>query len=268
MVCDYMQNYLPELKASISSAVSRSVENTGRIGILFSGGLDSSLIAFLARNRANKADIMLYTVGTANSYDLINAEHASKLLGIVSKKIEISNEDIINAIPKLGKIIESKHPVKISFELPMFLGMERVVEKLVISGQGADELFGGYARYLNMNKGELRTTFKKDLKTLINDDIKMDYRIAGYFGKDLKLPYLDEDVVEIAEKIPIELKVNNGKRKIILKKVAKELGLPEELVQKEKKAAQYSSGIIKDLRKMAKKEKMGVNEYIEHLIQG
>jgi asparagine synthase (glutamine-hydrolysing) len=94
----------------------------------------------------------------------------------------------------------------------------------------------------------------------------MDYNIAEHFHKVLKTPYLDKAVVKSALQVPVEFKVNNGERKIILKKVAMELGLPVELVEKEKKAAQYSSGIIKELRRMAKQEGMAVNELIERLI--
>jgi asparagine synthase (glutamine-hydrolysing) len=144
--------------------------------------------------------------------------------------------------------------------------MGDIKEDLIISGQGADELFGGYARYLKMEKEELRAELEKDIVMLMTQDIKMDLALAKHFNKILKIPYLQDNVVKIAKEIPIEYKVKNGERKIILKKAALKLGLPEKIVNQEKKAAQYSSGIIKELRKAAKKEGMGVNELIEHLL--
>jgi len=262
-----MEDYPIELKTVISDAVSRSIAGADNIGILFSGGLDSSLIAFLAKKHEENAQITLYTVGTPGSHDLSNVDWASKLLGLDSKKILIHGEDMILAIPKLAEIIDSHHPVKISFELPLFLALANVDEKLILSGQGADELFGGYARYLKMKKEELRKAMEKDIMDLIETDFKMDYKIAEHFDKVLKTPYLDGNMVRTAMQIPIEYKVNEGQRKIVLREVALRLGLPAELANKQKKASQYSSGILKELRKMAKKKGMGVNELIESLLQ-
>jgi len=262
-----MDNYLTELKVLLYNAVLKSIEGENRIGIMFSGGLDSSLIAFLTKDCAVNAKITLYTVGTFGSHDLSYAELASKILGMNLKKIEIFPEDIMAAIPKLVNIIRTTHPVKISFELPLYLCLERVDERVMLSGQGADELFGGYARYLTMDEEKLRVALRRDFESLISQDINMDYRIADYFNKTLRMPYLDEDVIKVATQIPIEYKVNKGRRKIILSKVALELKLPNELINKDKKAAQYSSGIIRELRRLAKKKKMSVHEIIEHLLK-
>lgn len=261
-----MENHLQEIKRAIYQAVLRDVEGINEIGILYSGGLDSSLIALLVKNCAVNADITLYTAGTTDSYDLQNVTHTSEILGMDLKIIEISLEDIPEAVPKLARIIESSHPVKISFELPLFLSLSRLKEKYIISGQGADELFGGYARYLKMDRKRLKEALIFDVNSLIDEDIKMDHRVAEHFNKILRMPYLNEEVVKKAIQIPVEYKVKNGERKIILKKIALELGLPAALVNKEKKAAQYSSGIIKAMRSIAKKEGIGVNELIEHLI--
>jgi asparagine synthase (glutamine-hydrolysing) len=260
-----MKRYIKDLKLSLSSSVAKSVEDADEIGILFSGGLDSSLIALLAM-KAENAKITLYTVGTPGSHDILNGQNISTLLGLNWRKIEITREQITKAIPKLAKIIRTHHPVKISFELPMFFAMANIKEEVIMSGQGADELFGGYARYINMEMEELMAALKMDIDLLITKNIKMEFALAEHFNKILKLPFLQEDVVRTSNEIPIEYKVKNDERKIILKEVAVQCGLPNEIVNQDKKAAQYSSGIIKELRKAAKKEGMGVNELIEHLM--
>lgn len=260
-----MERYIEDLMSSLSSSVAHSIKEADEIGILFSGGLDSSLIALLAK-KAEEAKITLYTVGTPGSHDMSNGQRAAQLMGLKWIKIEIPPEQITKVIPKLAKIIGSHHPVKISFELPMFFAMANIKEELIISGQGADELFGGYARYLKMEKEELMAALKRDIDLLITKNIEMEFALAQHFNKILKLPYLQEDVVRIANEIPIDYKVKNGERKIILKKVALKLGLPEKIVNQDKKAAQYSSGVIKELRKAAKKKGMGVNELNEHLL--
>lgn len=261
-----MQDYLAELKSNISMAVSKSIADTSEVGILFSAGLDSSLMAFLAKKHGKDTKITLYTVGTTDSHDLSNIKQASKLLGMDSKKIEIHAEDIIQAIPKVAGIIDSHHPVEISYELPLYLGLANIDEKLVLSGQGADELFGGYARYLKMEREELNKAIEKNVRELMKSGINMDLRIAKHFQKVLKTPYLEEKVVKTAMQVPSQYKVKEGKRKIILREAAMQLGLPPELVGKEKKAAQYSSGILKELRRMAKKKGIKVNEFIQHLL--
>lgn len=262
-----MDNYVEELNASISHAVLRSIKGKDKVAILFSGGLDSSLIAYLAKSHASDDKTILYTVGTSESHDLDNAKKSSILLGMTWKGIEIKPQEILLAIPELAKLIDSNHPVKISFELPLYLALSKIKEILIISGQGADELFGGYARYLKMNKQELEKAMKNDIKTLIEEDIKMDLSIAEHFKKTIRIPYLDENVIRIAKNIPLEYKVNNNQRKIILMNAALQIGLPFEIVKKEKKAAQYSSGVLKVLRREAKKNKMEINELIDRLLQ-
>ncbi len=260
-------HHVRKLCNAISQAVSNSVENGDQIGIMFSGGLDSSLIALLAKTYAEGSSVILYCVATADSKDFLNANLASKMLGMNFKMIETNATEIIRAIPKVARVINSNHPVKVSFELPLYLGLEHINERIVLSGQGADELFGGYSRYLKMDKEKLKDELKMDIKKLITKDVKMHYSIAGYFGKNLQMPYLHENVIKTAMQIPIELKVDKGQRKIILKTIAQQLGLPSELVSKQKKAAQYSSGVIKELRKVAKKKGMNINGLIEHLLK-
>jgi asparagine synthase (glutamine-hydrolysing) len=262
-----MNGITDKLKVALLESLSNSLENIERIAILFSGGLDSSLLVYMAKNYARSSDITLYTVGTSTSQDIISAESAAKILGIKLKKLVITNQDILSTIPKLAKLIDTNHPVKISYELPLYLGLSHITERFVLSGQGADELFGGYSRYLKMDKDDLDFAMKKDLKTLISHGFVMEQQIAKHFEKHLIAPYLNQNVVNAANQVPIEFKVREGERKIILKELASELGLPLELVKREKKASQYGSGIVKELRKAGKSRKMGVNDLIEVLIR-
>lgn len=261
-----MRNYITELKEALIFATMCSLNDLNEMAILFSGGLDSSLLAYLVKDNSKNTSITLYTIGTKESHDIRGSDAAAKLLGLKLKKILINSKDIASAIPILSRIIDSENPVKISYELPLYLALARIDEESVLSGQGADELFGGYARYLKMNKDELEKVLKKDIKTLINEEIMMDYRVADHFKKNLQIPYLHNEVVKTAQSIPIKYKVYDGERKIILKETALDLGLNPQLSNKKKKAIQYSSGIIKDLRKMAKQQKKGVNELIDGIL--
>lgn len=261
-----MEECVAALKTSLCDSVKESIKDAEAIAILFSGGLDSSLLAHLAKTYAKGARIRLYTVGTVVSHDMIKAKQASSILNLELKQVVIKGGNIEFALPRVARIIGSVHPVRLSFSLPLYLGMKSIQEKLVLSGQGADELFGGYARYLNMEEGELAANLKGDVQELMNQDIMMDHAIASHFRKNLVTPFLDEDVVAQAMLIPPHYKVRDGQRKIILREAALQLGLSAELANREKKAAQYSSGIIKELRHIAKRRGMQVNELIEHLL--
>lgn len=261
-----MEDNLHNVMTSIKDAVLDSIENIDRVAVMFSGGLDSSLLAYIAKDHQKRTDITLYTVGTPDSWDIRNAEPTAILLGLNLKKILINSRDITSSIPAVSRIIESQHPVKLSFQLPLYLGMAKVSEKHVLSGQGADELFGGYSRYLDMTENELKVALKNDYDVLISRDIEMDRKVARHFNRKLITPYLDDNVVKSAQKVPIDYKVSNGYRKVILKEAALALGLPKNLANKEKKAIQYSAGIIKELKKMAREEDMEVRELLEGII--
>jgi asparagine synthase (glutamine-hydrolysing) len=262
----YMEECVGALKSSLCNSVKKSIEDAKEIAILFSGGLDSSLLAHLVKIYAKGARITLYTVGTVVSHDMIKAKQASSILNMELRQVVIKGAEIESALPEVAEIIGSNHPVRLSFTLPLYFGLKSIPENLVLSGQGADELFGGYARYIKMEGEELAESLKGDVNDLMNQDIMMDYAIASHFGKSLKTPYLDQGIVTQAILIPPHFKVNDGQRKIVLREAAIELGLSPELAKREKKAAQYSSGIIKELRRIAKRRGMQVNELIEDLL--
>jgi asparagine synthase (glutamine-hydrolysing) len=261
-----MEECVAALKSSLCDSVKKCIGDAEAIGILFSGGLDSSLLAHLAKTYAEDARIRLYTVGTVVSHDMIKAKQASSILNMELRQVVVRGPEIESALPEVAEIIGSNHPVRLSFSLPLYFGLKSIREKVIFSGQGADELFGGYARYLKMGEPELEAALKGDVEELISKDIKMDYAIASHFRKNLRTPYLDDYFVAQAMAIPLQYKVNDGQRKIALREAAVQLGLSAELAQREKKAAQYSSGIIKELRHIAKRRGMQVNELIEHLL--
>ncbi|UCF09081.1 MAG: asparagine synthase, partial [Thermoplasmata archaeon] len=263
--CD-MQEYVSQLMSALENSIKRCVEGEYELGILFSGGLDSSLIAYLAKKHAGDARLCLYTVGLEDSQDLKCSEEAAHLLGMELRKVIISTEEVLEAVPKVSHIIGSRHPVKLTFELPLYFCLQHVGEDMVLGGQGADELFGGYARYLKMEEEDLESALKTDVKNLIDRDIRMDRRLAAHFQKVLKTPYLDPDVMKTAMDIPVKVKVDQGRRKIILREAAARIGLPLNIRKREKRAAQYGSGILKTLRKAAKGRGMQANELIEHLL--
>ena len=250
--------YVKELSKMLTTSVSKLTKGVKRVSVPFSGGLDSSIVAELASRSVN---VTLYVVGFESSHDIRTAHESASLLNLPLIEITVEENDVENAIPVLKKIIKSDNPVVLSFELPLFFTAKNSIEKILFSGQGADELFAGYAKY--MKSKNLEKDLENDVNKLKNKGILRGKNIASYFGKELRTPFLDENVVKIGLSIPGEYKIKDGIRKYVLREVGKSLGLPDEIVMRKKKAAQYSSGIMRAMRKLAKEKKIGLKGYVK-----
>ncbi len=238
--------------------------------IAFSGGLDSSLIAALC------PEAELYSVGMAGSHDITQTKKAAQLLGMEDKLHlhELTINDVESSLPDVIKAIESCDPLKVSIAMPLFFASKDANNdslRVMLSGQGADELFAGYKRYESMNPSELELALRKDLDNIAENNLERDDAVTMANAVELRVPYLDREVVELALRIAPELKIREGVRKYILRQAAKAL-LPHELVFKEKKAAQYSSGIYSALEKIARKNgykgERALGRYLEELKAG
>lgn len=233
--------------------------------IAFSGGLDSSLLAALCN------DPELYSVAMAGSHDIRQTIKAAELIGFKDKLHlhELTGDELETAIPFVIRTIGSTDPLKVSIALPLYVAskdahMDGI--RVILSGQGADELFAGYKRYESMNYLELESALKRDLDNIADNNLERDDAVTMANSVELRVPYLDRKVVELALRIAPELKICKGIRKYILRRAAKEI-LPDELVWKEKKAAQYSSGVYSGMEKLARKNGYGrdVGKFLEEL---
>ena len=135
-------------------------------------------------------------------------------------------------------------------------------QRVILSGQGADELFAGYHRYLDFyqEKGEkAQEDLQEDVENLYHVNLERDDKVTMAHSVELRVPYLDLQIINMALDIPMYYKINgpeDNRRKCILREVARELGVPPEIVNRPKKAAQYGSGIHKILRKKVLKDQV------------
>ena len=238
---------------SLLDALKRAVEKRTYkpCAIAFSGGLDSSLLAALC------PEAQLYSVGMTGSHDILQTQYAAKLLGLSGKLHlhELTMDEVESALPEVIKALGSSDPMAVSIALPLFIVSGNAHHdgiRVMLSGQGADELFAGYKRYESMNCAELESALMKDLDNIALQNLERDDAVTMANSVELRVPFLDTEVVELAIRIAPELKMRNKTRKYILRLAAQEI-LPQELALKEKKAAQYSSGIYSALKKLAKK---------------
>jgi asparagine synthase (glutamine-hydrolysing) len=254
---------------SLYGALERSVKKRrcAPCAVAFSGGLDSSIIAALC------PEAELFSVGMEGSHDIRQAKIAAQLLGLSDKLHvhELTLDEVESAIPHVIRAIESSNSLNVGIALPLFFASKDARSdgiRVMLSGQGADELFAGYKRYESMNPAQLEVALRKDLDNIAENNLERDDAVTMANAVELRVPYLGREVVELALGIAPELKIRSGVRKYILRQAAKGI-LPQELVLKEKKAAQYSSGIYSALEKLARKNgyegRRAVARYLEEL---
>jgi len=246
---------LPLEDAIITAVSLRSDEGITAL----SGGVDSTLIAKLAGREC-------VAVGIAGSHDLRQARSAAETLELSCSFVEIALQEIEDALPFVVRAIPEKNPVNTGIALTQYFIARFAGEhgyRRVITGQGADELFGGYSRYLQS------TTLEQDLArdvAFLPQQAARDQAVAALHDTVLSMPYLDLRVMRAALRIPADEKVKNGLRKVPLREVA-ERHIPQEIAWQEKKAMQYGSGVWDVLRKLARHNgfKTSLQGYIDHI---
>lgn len=250
-----------QLRKFLIRSVEKRVSGLSEVGILFSGGIDSTIIAKIADDLGIKT--LLYCVGHRDSVDLKFAMETATAMDLPLKIKTVDVEDVRKYLPLVLDAIEEFNVMKIGVGMPAYIAAEMAHEdyfKVMLSGQGADELFGGYNRYLKFyhEKGEIaQEDLREDILNLYHVNLQRDDAVTMANSIELRVPYLDPDIINTAMNIPMRYKINKKDdtlRKCILREVGAELGVPEEIVKRPKKAAQYGSGIHKMLVKKVLKE--------------
>ena len=244
-------------------SVTKRVQDISEVGVIFSGGVDSSYLALLLKEISQNIPlkITLYAVGIEGSKDIDSAIYASKFLNL-ELKTQILTEDLIRkALPSVVKAIGDVNLMKVGVGLTTYFATKMVAEdniKVAISGQGADELFGGYKRYLDsFINGTLNYDIRHDVANMYHVNLQRDDACSMLNSVELRLPFLDEKFVELVLNIPDNKKIvsmHDDMRKSFLRKLAFEEGLDYDIAYRPKKAAQYGTGIDKILRKKILKD--------------
>ena len=201
-------------------------------------------------------------------HDIQQAKRVADLLDLPLHIRIVTHEEVETALFTIANLLIKPNPVDLAIGTTLFfiaetahdLGHERI-----LTGQGADEVFGGYARYLETPTDKLEELFTNDFASLQWQG-RRDQAIAGSMGTYLSMPYLDMRVVCAAQKIPPEARVCDGVRKKPLREVARQY-LPENIANYEKKAMQYGTGIWKEIKRVARQNgyHSSVSDFINHI---
>jgi asparagine synthase (glutamine-hydrolysing) len=264
-----------KLQGLLEKSIQSRIQGLKEVAVAFSGGLDSSIVAFLAKKSGVK--VQLIHVSLENQAETEEAIKGADLLDLPIQINLYKETDVEDTLPKVVNLIEEADPIKASVGVPFYWVANNASEsgyKVLLAGQGADELFGGYQRYVNeycQNGSEaVRRTMFGDVAKIHESNLERDMKICAFHDVELRLPFGQIEIAQYAQSLPVELKIEpkaDSLRKLVLRKTALKMGVPDALADKPKKAVQYSTGINNVLKKLAKKNGKTVNDYVNQLFQ-
>lgn len=264
---------IEEIKTALEAAVKRQLMSDVPYGVLLSGGLDSSITSAVAKKFAQKRiesddnsdawypQLHSFAVGLESSPDLIAAQKVATHLGTIHHEIKFTIQEGLDAIRDVIYNIETYDVTTIRASTPMYL-MARVIKsmgiKMVLSGEGSDELFGGYLYFHKApNAKEFHEeTVRKLSKLHMYDCLRANKSLAAW-GIEGRVPFLDKEFIDVAMRINPQDKMINGERmeKWILRKAFEDM-LPESVTWRQKE--QFSDGVgyswIDTLKEVVAKE--------------
>ncbi len=260
------------LKEKIIDAVKKRTENLDNFGVLFSGGVDSSLIALICKQL--NLNFTCYSIGLENSQDIEAAKKTADFYGFNLKYKILPLDEFEDIIKDTIKILNNGDIVWVSVGSVLYAAGKLALNdniNILFGGLGSEEIFAGYQRHeeaLKENNFEaLHDECWNGLKNMWQRDLKRDFLIAKNLNLQLKTPYMDLDLIKYAMQINPMYKLDKQDKKIILREVAKDIGLKEEFAFRPKKAAQYGSNFVKGIDKLTKKNNFNLKkEYLQSLI--
>lgn len=264
---------LAALRSALEAAVKRQLMSDVPYGVLLSGGLDSSVISAIAkkyaakrietdsRNEAWWPQLHSFAVGLEGAPDLVAARKVAEHIGTVHHEIHYTVQEGLDAIRDVIYFIETYDVTTVRASTPMYL-LARVIKsmgiKMVLSGEGADEVFGGYLYFHKAPDAEAfhDETVRKLGKLHLYDCLRANKSLCAW-GVEGRVPFLDKEFLDVAMRIdPEDKMVKNGRiEKWVLRKAFEDL-LPESVVWRQKE--QFSDGVgynwIDSLKKITREQ--------------
>lgn len=243
-----------ELLKNINDAIKKTVPKK-KIGVAFSGGVDSTLISKILKDL--EYDITLLTIGFTESHDILFAKKVNEQLSCPHHIFEIN----VHTFPKISSDIHKKIQTDnlswnencIAFYFVSKLSKSLDIDT-VVTANGIDELFCGYNAYREViSQGETAVNELMDQK--LENELQMMKavnQISSEFEVQIIQPLLSSEFIEFAKNIPISEKItdtNDLMRKHAIRRLAKDVGVPEISYNKRKKALQYGTKIHRKLLK-------------------
>lgn len=241
--------WIRQIRETLTEAIVKRLMSDVPLGAFLSGGLDSSIIAAVARRHMDA--LHTFSVGIEGSRDLEAARRVARHIDSIHHEYVFTPEDIRRHLPEIVYHLESFDKDLVRSAVPCYFVSRLAAEhvKVILTGEGADELFGGYAYYKNFESHmPLHEELYRSVSSLHNINLQRVDRLTMAHSIEGRVPFLDLDMIALGQRVPAGLKIlehADGRRieKWILRKAFEDL-LPEDIVWRTKEQFDEGSGTV------------------------
>jgi asparagine synthase (glutamine-hydrolysing) len=232
------------LRLAVEDSVRVRADTDLPVGVILSGGLDSSIVLSLVRQL--HPDCVALTIGAPGSDDLVYARRLCAELGVRHEVISVRPGDIraadMREAIRMSELTEYGDIINAVVSVPLFARARDLGIKVVLTGDGSDELFGGYPMYERNGADATRRLFLHMIRNLHRTELQRVDRISMGHSVEARVPYLDPVVLEVAMRLPVSLKIRDGQEKWVLRQAFAGL-LPDYILSRPKNPMSHSSGL-------------------------
>jgi asparagine synthase (glutamine-hydrolysing) len=244
-----VEAHVARVRETLERSVVKRLMSDVPLGAFLSGGLDSSLIAALVRPHVD--ELHTFSVGLEGSPDLEAARVVARHLDTVHHEHRLRAEEVAEVLPAIVFHLESFDRDLVRSAIPTWFTARLAADsvKVILTGEGADELFAGYGYYRRFqDPAELHTELRRSVRSLHNVNLQRVDRMTMAHSVEGRVPFLDLEMIDLAQTIPPQLKLKgNGKgrsiEKWVLRKAAEEV-LPPVIVWRDKEQFDEGSGTV------------------------
>ena len=237
------------VRAALEDSIRVRLDTDLTVGVILSGGLDSTLT--LLHVREMHPDCVAFTIGTPGSDDISYARRVTRDLRVDHEVIELASGDIrlpdIREAIRLSELTEYGDVINAVISRLLFARVRSCGVKVVLCGDGSDELFGGYEMYRQPDPAARQRLFQHKLHNLGRTELQRVDRTSMGQGVETRVPFLDLALVQLAMRLPIEMKLRDGEDKWILRHAFADI-LPSYVRQRPKNPLSHSSGLHERVR--------------------
>ncbi|CAN5355591.1 asparagine synthase (glutamine-hydrolyzing) [soil metagenome] len=236
---------------TLLASMKKRTQDFDKVGIIFSGGIDSVIIAWLAKKMV--PEVICYTGGIRGSNDIVYARQIAKKLNLKLRVNELTQDEVEEMIPEVINTIEDTNSGQVEVAIPVYAAVKLAHDdgiNVMFSGQAADELFGGYAWYARVVEKEgyqkLRDHMTQDLLLLYKETLEREDKITMAHSIEMREPFLDIEVIRCSMGMDLKLNIKGATDilgKHVHRKLAQKLGIPKNIAYRIKEAAQHGSGM-------------------------
>jgi asparagine synthase (glutamine-hydrolysing) len=198
------------VREAVVGAVRERMMADVPLGVFLSGGLDSSIVAaVMAREASPGTLIRSFSAGTPDSPDLVAARRVAAHLGLEHHERVYTDDEVLEVLPDVVRATESYEPSLIRSAVPNYLLSELAARhvKVVLTGEGADELFAGYHHLRGLPPDRLREELVRGVDLLHHLNLQRADRVSMAHSLEARVPFLALEVLAVAQRVPVEWKL-------------------------------------------------------------